>query len=118
MLARLWPKPVMRAVLTGSLVDPTALRDDYLDQLLNVGQHPGYSTVARAVYRSLSSLVAARVRYPEVTAPVHLIYGEQDWSRPSDRRANKRLLPNAEFTRSRKPATSSPWNGLTCPPTS
>jgi pimeloyl-ACP methyl ester carboxylesterase len=98
MLARLEPKPVMRAVLTGGLVDPTALREDYLDELVNVGQHPGYSTVARAVYRSLPSLVAARVRYPEVTAPVHLIYGEQDWSRLSDRQANRRLLPNAEFT--------------------
>ena len=98
MLARLEPKPVMRAVLTGGLVDPTALREDYLDELLNVGHHPGYSTVARAVYRSLPSLIASRALYPEVTAPVHLIYGEQDWSRPSDRQANRRQLPNAEFT--------------------
>jgi pimeloyl-ACP methyl ester carboxylesterase len=29
---------------------------------------------------------------------VHLIYGERDWSRPSDRQANKQQLPNAEFT--------------------
>ena len=88
----------MRAVLTGGLVDPTALREDYLDELLNVGHHPGYPTVARAVYRSLPSLIAARARYPEVTAPIHLIYGEKDWSRPSDRQANRRQLPNAEFT--------------------
>lgn len=97
MLAGLEPKPVMRAILTGGLGDPAALREDYLDELLNVGHHPGYPTVARAVYRSLPSLVAARARYPEVTAPVHLIYGEQDWSRPSDRQANRRQLPNAEF---------------------
>ena len=32
-----------------------------------------------------------------VSAPVHLIYGEKDWSRPSDRQANKQLLPAAEF---------------------
>src|SRR5919201_1237614 len=37
MLARLEPKPVMRAILSGGLVDPTALREDYLDELLNVG---------------------------------------------------------------------------------
>jgi pimeloyl-ACP methyl ester carboxylesterase len=97
-LARLEPKPVMRAILTGGLADPAALREDYLDELLNVGHHLGYPTVARAVYRSLPSLVAARARYPEVTAPVHLIYGEQDWSRPSDRQANRRRLPRAEFT--------------------
>jgi pimeloyl-ACP methyl ester carboxylesterase len=63
-LARVEPRPVMRAVLSGGLTDPTALRDDYLDELLAVGRHPDYATVARAVYRSLPRLVAARARYP------------------------------------------------------
>jgi pimeloyl-ACP methyl ester carboxylesterase len=98
LLARLEPKPVMRAVLSGGLRDRTALREDYLDELLNVGRHPGYPTVARGVYRNLPSLIAARTRYPQVTAPVHLIYGEKDWSRPADRQANRQLLPDAEFT--------------------
>ena len=98
LFARLEPKPIMRAVLSGGLVDTTALRTDYVDELLRVGRHPGYPTVARAVYANLPSLVAARTRYPEVTAPVHLIYGQQDWSRPSDRQANRQLLPSAAFT--------------------
>ncbi|MEH1127118.1 alpha/beta fold hydrolase [Micromonospora sp. CPCC 206061] len=97
-LAGLEPKTVMRTILTGGLVDPAALREDYLDELLNVGRRPGYPTVARAVYRNLPSLAAARARYPEVTAPVHLVYGEKDWSRPSDRQATRRQLPRAEFT--------------------
>ena len=88
----------MRAILSGGVVDRTALREDYLDELLKVGRRPGYPTVARAVYRNLTSLIAARGRYPEVTAPVQLVYGEMDWSRPSDRQANTRQLPNAEFT--------------------
>jgi pimeloyl-ACP methyl ester carboxylesterase len=98
LLARLEPKPVMRAILTGGLADRTALREDYLDELLSVGHHPGYPIVARGVYRNLPSLAAARARYPMVTAPVHLVYGEKDWSRPSDRQANRQLLPDAEFT--------------------
>jgi pimeloyl-ACP methyl ester carboxylesterase len=97
-LAGLEPKPIMRAILTRGLVDPAALHEDYLDELLTVGRRPGYPIVARAVFRNLPSLIAARARYPEVTAPVHLIYGEKDWSRPSDRQANRRRLPNAEFT--------------------
>jgi pimeloyl-ACP methyl ester carboxylesterase len=96
-LARLEPKPVMRAILSGGLAAPAALREDYLDELLSVGRHPGYSTVARAVYRNLPSLIEARARYPQVTAPIHLIYGEKDWSRPSDRQANRRQLPDAEY---------------------
>jgi pimeloyl-ACP methyl ester carboxylesterase len=97
LLAGLEPKPVMRAVLHGGLVEKTALRDDYLDELLKVGRRPGYSIVARSVYASLPSLIAARSRYRAVSAPVHLVYGEKDWSRPSDRQANRMLLPAAEF---------------------
>lgn len=97
LLAGLEPKPIMRAVLRGGIVDKTALREDYLDELLRVGRRAGYSTVARSVYASLPSFIAARSRYSRVTAPVHLIYGEKDWSRTSDRQANKDLIPTAEF---------------------
>jgi pimeloyl-ACP methyl ester carboxylesterase len=92
------PKPVMRAMLRGGLGDPSALREDYLEELLKVGHRPGYPTVAHAVYASLPSYIAARSRYSEVTAPVHLIYGEKDWSRRSDREADQQLLPDAEYT--------------------
>jgi pimeloyl-ACP methyl ester carboxylesterase len=97
-LAGLEPKPIMRAILRGGLVDKTALREDYLAELLRVGRRPGYSTVARSVYASLPSFIAARSGYPDVRAPVHVVYGEKDWSRPSDRQANKELLPTAKFT--------------------
>lgn len=92
------PKPALRRILQGGLGDRSALRPDYVDELLRVGGRPGYPTVARAVYQSLPSLIAARSRYPEVKAPIHFVYGEKDWSRPSDRQANKNLLPAADFT--------------------
>lgn len=96
-VATVEPKPIMRAVLRGGLGNTAALQDDYVDELLKVGRRPGYPVVARAVYGNLPSLIAARARYPEVSAPVHFIYGEKDWSRPSDRQANKHLLPAAQF---------------------
>jgi pimeloyl-ACP methyl ester carboxylesterase len=96
--AQLEPRPILRAVLRGGVVDATALREDYVDELLTVGRRADYPIVARAVYANLSSLVAARARYREVTAPVHLVYGEKDWSRSSDRQANRKLLPSAAFT--------------------
>ncbi|MFC5731460.1 MULTISPECIES: alpha/beta fold hydrolase [Nocardioides] len=97
-LAGVEPKPIMRAVLRGGLADKSALRPDYLDELLKVGRRPGYAAVARAVYGNLPSLITARSRYTEVAAPIHLVYGERDWSRRSDRQANKQLLAAAEFT--------------------
>ncbi|MFF6786417.1 alpha/beta fold hydrolase [Streptomyces sp. NPDC012510] len=97
-IAGVEPKPALRTILQGGLGDKSALREDYVDELLQVGTRPGYPTVARAVYQALPSLIAARSRYPEVKAPVHLVYGEKDWSRPSDRETTKQLLPGAEFT--------------------
>jgi pimeloyl-ACP methyl ester carboxylesterase len=97
-VAAVEPKPVLRRILQGGLGDKSALRPDYVDELLNVGSRPGYPTVARGVYRNMPSLIAARSRYPEVKAPIHLVYGQKDWSRPSDREANKQLLPAAAFT--------------------
>ncbi|OUD03830.1 alpha/beta fold hydrolase [Streptomyces swartbergensis] len=97
-IAGVEPKPALRTILQGGLGDKSALREDYVDELLKVGSRPGYPIVARAVYQALPSLIAARPRYPEIKAPIHLVYGEKDWSRPSDREANKQLLPAAEFT--------------------
>ncbi|WP_180685434.1 alpha/beta fold hydrolase [Streptomyces gossypiisoli] len=92
------PKAALRRILQGGLGDKSALREDYVDELLQVGSRPGYPTVARAVYQNMPSLIAARSRYLEVKAPVHLVYGEKDWSRRSDRQANRELLPAADFT--------------------
>jgi pimeloyl-ACP methyl ester carboxylesterase len=92
------PKTVLRRILQGGLGDKSALLPDYVDELLQVGSRPGYPAVARAVYQNLPSLIAARSRYPEIKAAIHLVYGETDWSRQSDRQANKDLLPDAEFT--------------------
>jgi pimeloyl-ACP methyl ester carboxylesterase len=96
--ARLEYKPLLRAVMRGGVVDATALRPDYVDELAKVGHRPGYPTVARAVYRSLPSFIAARAHYPKVKTPINLVYGEQDWSRRSDRQANRQVLPTAQFT--------------------
>ena len=97
-IAGVEPKAALRAILRGGLGDKSALREDYLDELLQVGRRPGYPAVTRGIHRNLPSLVAARSRYPEVKAPVHFVYGERDWSRPSDRQANRDLLPDAGFT--------------------
>jgi pimeloyl-ACP methyl ester carboxylesterase len=58
---------------------------------------PGWATRRSCPARrmkSLPSFIAARSRYREVSAPVHLIYGESDWSRWSDRQANKMVFPS------------------------
>ena len=53
--------------------------------------------MSRATFRNLPSLIAARQHYRGIKAPVTLVYGDADWSRPSDRRANIALVPGARL---------------------
>jgi pimeloyl-ACP methyl ester carboxylesterase len=92
---RLENKQVLKGVMRGGLHDPSQLPDHYLDELRRVGRRPGYPTVARAIYRNLESLIAARGRYARINVPVTLVYGDEDWSRPSDRRADIESVPGA-----------------------
>ena len=72
MFARLESKPLLRGILRGGLHDPRQLPDHYLDELRRVGRRPGYPRVARAIYRNLESLIAARERYARISVPVAL----------------------------------------------
>jgi pimeloyl-ACP methyl ester carboxylesterase len=94
-VARLENRQILKGVLRGGLHDPSQLPDHYLDELRRVGRRPGYPTVARAIYRNMESLIAARSRYARINVPVTLVYGDEDWSRPSDRRANIESVPGA-----------------------
>jgi pimeloyl-ACP methyl ester carboxylesterase len=93
--ARLENKPALKGVMRGGVHDPRQLPDHYVDELRRVGRRPGYPTVSRAIFRNLESLIAARGRYAEITVPVTLVYGDDDWSRPSDRQVNIESVPGA-----------------------
>ena len=90
------PRPIMRAVLQGGFVDKSKLPEDFLTELLRSGRRKGYSTVARAIYRSLKGFSRARHRYSEVSAPVTLVYSDRDWSRPAERDQVARSLPTVQ----------------------
>jgi pimeloyl-ACP methyl ester carboxylesterase len=96
LLAHMESKPILRGVMRGGFADKRKLPEDFLTELRRVGRRAGYPRVARAVFRSLNSLIAARERYRLIQAPVVLVYGDGDWSRPSDREGVERLLSDAK----------------------
>ncbi|OMC43595.1 alpha/beta hydrolase [Mycobacterium sp. IS-2888] len=83
---------ILKGVLAGGFADRGALPKDFLVELRRSGRRRGYPRVARAIMRSLNGFIAARPRYPEVSAPVTLVYSERDWSRPAEREHVARLL--------------------------
>jgi pimeloyl-ACP methyl ester carboxylesterase len=88
-------KPALGHILRGGLYDGSKLPDHYLAELRRVGRRRGYPRVAREVFRNVKSMIVARDLYARVTAPVTLIYGEHDWSRPPEREANLAVLRGA-----------------------
>ena len=89
-------KASLAGILGGGFHDPRRLPPDLLDDLVKGGTRPGYAKVARAVYRGLPSYVAARSYYARIGAPVTLVYGDHDWSRPAEREANQALIKGAK----------------------
>jgi pimeloyl-ACP methyl ester carboxylesterase len=96
-IARLENRYILRGVLRGGLRDPRRFPAHYLAELRRVGRRPGYPAVARAIYRNLESLIAARELYARINVPVTLVYSDHDWSRPSDRQANIESIPGARY---------------------
>lgn len=85
LFAPLEPRPVFRAILRGGYVDKTKLPEDFITELLRSGRRKGYAKVSRGIFRSLKGFDRARERYPRVSAPVTLVYSENDWSKPAER---------------------------------
>ncbi|MCV7422142.1 alpha/beta hydrolase [Mycobacterium yunnanensis] len=93
--ARLENKAILKGIMSGGYADPTRLPAPFLDELTRVGKRPGYSRVAREVYRNMPTLIAARSGYPAITVPVTLLYSSQDWSRTRDRQRTAAAIPTA-----------------------
>jgi len=98
MFAAMESQASLAGILKGGFHDSRNLPPDFIDELVKGGKRPGYSRVARAVYRSLPSYVAARSHYARIDVPVTLVYGDHDWSRPVEREANRAQIKRAKLT--------------------
>jgi len=88
---------ILNGIIRSGFADPAHLPAGFIDELSRSGARPGYSRVARAVYRALPSFVEARTLRDQIRAPVTLAYGDHDWSLPSEREANRRALRPEAF---------------------
>lgn len=85
LFAALENRVILKGILSGGVYDSSSLPPDFIDELDRVGKRKGYSKSARAVYKSLPSYVAAKSLYGKLHIPVVMVYGDHDWSRPSER---------------------------------
>lgn len=93
--SRMGNRFVLRRIFNGGLSDNDKLSDELLLEFNDIGRRKGYNRVTRSTFSNWQSWLNARSLYQHITVPVTLIYGEQDWSLPTEREANATLLNGA-----------------------
>lgn len=91
--ASLENKIVLGKIMGGGYHDPRKLPADLLAEFGDVARRAGYKLAARKVLASWRSWSKARDYYRQISAPVTLIYGDSDWSRPDERERTRLLIP-------------------------
>ncbi|RUO97255.1 alpha/beta hydrolase [Hyphomicrobium sp.] len=95
--ASLENKVVLKKIMGGGYHDPKKLPDDLLTEFDQVAHLPGYKRAARKVLAGWRSWSKARDLYSGISAPVTLIYGDSDWSHPSERERTRSLIAQARM---------------------
>ncbi|WP_235976711.1 alpha/beta fold hydrolase [Bradyrhizobium archetypum] len=97
MNASLENKMVLGKIMGGGYHDPRKLPSDLLTEFDEVAHRPGYKRIARKVLAGWRSWSKARDYDRQISAPVTLIYGDSDWSRPNERERTRSLIPASQM---------------------
>ncbi|MCK1745137.1 alpha/beta hydrolase [Bradyrhizobium sp. 139] len=95
--ASLENKIVLGMIMGGGYHDPRKLPADLLAEFGEVARRPRYKRIARKVLAGWRSWSKARDYYHQISAPVTLIYGDSDWSRPAERERTRSLIPASQM---------------------
>lgn len=90
--AALENKLLLGLIMRGGLHSKRAIPDALLALFDKTGRRKGYRHVERNVFANWQSWGNARAIYPNVKAPVTLVYGDGDWSTAEERRRTAEAL--------------------------
>jgi len=87
---------IMKAVLRGGVANPESIRPPLLKEMYEVGNRHGHYRAFISLLRNGASWEAATKVYAHINVPVLLVWGDQDWSRSSEREHDRGLIPGAQ----------------------
>ena len=90
--------PIMKSILQGGVADAENIPPALLKEMYGVGNRPGHYRAFLSLLRNSKSWEAATKDYGRIEVPVMLIWGDQDWARPSEREHDRTLIKGAEMT--------------------
>lgn len=89
---------IMKAVLRGGVADAKSIPPALMKEIYLVGNRPGHYRAFLSLLRNGASWESASKDYGNIDIPVLLIWGEQDWARPSEREHDRKLIPGVQMT--------------------
>jgi pimeloyl-ACP methyl ester carboxylesterase len=90
---RLRSFPIMRPILQGGVAGAASISPALMTELYETGNRARHYRAFISLLRNARSWELARVDYVRIDVPVLLVYGDQDWSRPSEREQTRALIP-------------------------
>ena len=88
---------VVKAVLNGGVADPKSIPSALMKEMYLVGNRPGQYHAFLSLLRNSPSWEEATKDYGRIKMPVLLIWGSEDWARPSEREHDHNLVPGAKM---------------------
>jgi pimeloyl-ACP methyl ester carboxylesterase len=98
MVMRLRNFPIMKAVLRGGVAAPESIPPVLLREMYEVGNRRGHYRAFISLLRNSASWEAATGIYRNITVPVSLVWGDEDWADPAEREHDRALIPGARVT--------------------
>jgi pimeloyl-ACP methyl ester carboxylesterase len=89
---------IMKAILNGGVADAQSIPPALLKEMYLVGNRPGHYRAFLSLLRNSESWEEATKDYGRIDTPVLLVWGAQDWARPSEREHDRTLIKDAEMT--------------------
>ena len=81
--------------MQGGVADPASLPEDFLEQVFVTGERKGHYRAFINLIRNAFHWEEGHKVYGNINIPVHVIYGDQDWSKPSERQQTVKNIPAA-----------------------
>jgi pimeloyl-ACP methyl ester carboxylesterase len=88
----------VKAVFCGGVADPASISPDLHKELYLVGNRPGHYRAFLSLLRNSEGWETAAKDYGRIEIPVPLIWGNQDWTRTSEREHDRERIPGAQMT--------------------
>jgi pimeloyl-ACP methyl ester carboxylesterase len=88
---------IIKAILEGGVVSPTAIPIELSREMYSVGNRPGHYRAFLSLLRNSESWEKASKMYANINVPALLIWGDQDWSTPREREDDRALVPGTQM---------------------